>query len=59
MNKILDSGLWICPSCGFKYRIIKESHPSVIWWPVRMGKATGPNGAFLEELPNYSLLRAD
>ena len=57
INKILESGLWCCPACGSKFHITKQHHPLLIWWPVRMGKATGPDGVFVEKIDNYSLAK--
>ncbi len=57
IDKILEFGLWICPGCGSKFHIIKEQRPLLLWWPVRMGKATGPDGVFVEKIDNYSLAK--
>ncbi len=55
MDEIFNSGIWTCTQCKYSYRIIKEASPQLIWWPVKMGQATGPNGVFIEQLPVYSL----
>jgi hypothetical protein len=45
MQRILDAGYWICPTprCGVRYNILSgDTH--FIWWPIRVGKITGPEG---------------
>lgn len=54
-ERLLDTGEWRCPRCPGVYRIVERADPQFRWWPVRMGQATGPGGAFVERLPLYSL----
>lgn len=53
----LDSGTWACPVCGHRYQIVSHQHPQYIWWPIRGGRPTGPEGRFVESLPMYELRR--
>ncbi len=55
MQSILNSGLWTCEVCGMQFSVIQEDYPQFIWWPVRVGKATGPGGVFVQKLPVFAL----
>lgn len=53
--RLLQSGEWRCPHCPGAYRVVQSANPQSRWWPVRMGKATGPGGTFVERHPVYYL----
>ncbi|MHC5932027.1 hypothetical protein, partial [Nostoc sp.] len=55
MQVILDSGLWTCEVCGIQFRVIEDNYPQFRWWPVRVGRPTGPSGVYVERIPVYSL----
>ncbi|MDP4143000.1 MAG: hypothetical protein Q8936_00760 [Bacillota bacterium] len=54
-NKALSVKKWQCPKCGHSFEIIKEDEENYIWWPVRAGRITGPNGTFVERQSIYSI----
>lgn len=54
-HKILSSMKWTCDNCKRTFDIIKLEDDHFIWWPVRMGKPTGPDGTFIEKRPLYSI----
>lgn len=60
MNQILRQGYWTCKKNNqlVKYEIVKESNSNYLWWAIRMGKRTGPNGKLIEELPIYSIRKS-
>ena len=48
--------IYVCPSCELKYKIIPESTiPRYIWYPIRYGRQTGPEGMSIEEYPVYRI----
>jgi hypothetical protein len=57
INKIILQGYWICKRKDqlIKYEIVKETNSNYMWWPIRMGRRTGPKGMLIEELPIYSI----
>ncbi|MDJ0677696.1 MAG: hypothetical protein QNJ36_20315 [Calothrix sp. MO_167.B42] len=55
MEMILSSNRWTCASCGFQFRVVEEDYSQFLWWPVRMGRTTGPGGVYIEKIPVYTL----
>lgn len=55
MEGIVQSGHWRCKECGHRFAVVEEEHPQLRWWPVRLGRPTGPNGVYVERLPVYFL----
>lgn len=57
LNKIIQSGTWVCPKCGRSFKVVyRENNNQYRWWPIRMGKRTGPNGVVIEKMPVYEIL---
>lgn len=48
------NGMAIC-SCGIEQHFVVAA-PQYIWWPTRMGKATGPDGNAIEERTSYQFM---
>jgi len=53
LEEALARGEVTCTVCGTVYKIRKDPHPRYLWMPVRAGRATGPDGSHLLELPIY------
>ena len=53
LKEILETRKWEC-HCGGVLEVQQEEKDRFIWWPVRMGRTTGPNGVFVERIPVYS-----
>jgi hypothetical protein len=52
----ISRGEVACPACRTVYNITQAPHSRYLWMPVRAGRATGPDGSHLVELP---IFRAD
>jgi hypothetical protein len=58
LSIILQQHYWKCPKHDDKFQVVKDKdHPQYQWWPVRMGKPTGPEGRYIEKIPIYMLER--
>ena len=56
MNQIIQKKEWLCPNCGKTFHIEKdESYKLYLWWSVRCGQCTGPNGCIIEDVPIYTI----
>jgi len=55
MSRVIDSGIWECKACNYKFRVEEESNPQFVWWPVKGRSCSGPGGVCIEKLPVYSL----
>lgn len=56
LERLLDARRWTCPTagCATQYRI-EERPPSYLWWPVRVGRRTGPEGRSVQTIPAWHL----
>lgn len=57
LEEALGRGEFVCTGCRIVYKIRKDPHPRYLWMPVRAGRATGPDGTHLLELPIYRVRR--
>lgn len=56
LSIILRQQYWKCPKHNVKFQVVEDKdHPQYQWWPVRMGKPTGPEGRYIEKVPIYML----
>jgi hypothetical protein len=59
MAKTVQSGEpWRCAGCETAHRITIEETPRSVWYPVRVGRLTGPDGATVAALPVLRLQAA-
>lgn len=55
-EKIVQTGMWRCPRCNKSFTIeYKPENNQYRWWPIRMGKRTGPNDVLIEKIPVYEI----
>lgn len=57
LDEALCRGKVACSICGTVYNIKQDPHPRYLWMPMRAGKATGPDGSHLIELPIFRVSR--
>jgi hypothetical protein len=56
LSIILQQLYWKCPKHAVKFRVVEDKdHSQYQWWPVRVGKPTGPEGRYIEKIPVYIL----
>lgn len=55
---ILEDGNWTCPSCRTPYTITEAERPRFVWFPIRYGRRTGPEGATVAPLPVFRMRQA-
>lgn len=53
----IASKRWICRKCNSQFNINEEPYRQSRWWSIKMNRPTGPEGAFVEQVPIYSLER--
>lgn len=58
-RKVLSTKEWRCAKCDKAFKLIEEKNRHFIWWPVRMGKATGPDGNYIESRKLYSITESN
>ena len=54
--KVVSTKEWRCAKCGKAFNLVEEKNLNYIWWPVRVGKATGPDGSYIERRKLYSIV---
>jgi len=54
--EVVSSGEWKCAKCGKAFNLVEEKNFNYIWWPVRLGKASSPDGSYIERRKLYSIV---
>ena len=55
-SKVVLTKEWRCAKCGKAFNLVEEINQHFIWWAVRMGKATGPDGCYIERRKLFSIV---
>lgn len=53
MKEVISKKQWVCKVNGEVIKITEAPEPMFQWWPIRIGKRTGPNGCIIEKETNW------